>query len=144
MRSKLIHKLFLGFLMGIALGFVLYFAVNNFVVSTNAQAITSQLYARQVQVALNQTTIQLPIVQPYDPPWAYPLGAFAFGFIVPVAGIISLDMDERLTESPAQPASSTLVIETGPNLTHIASYFPAIAEMLKAQGQAKPEGPPGK
>lgn len=141
-RSKLVHKLFLGFLVGIVLGFIAFFAVNNFVTATNATAINSQLYAKSLKLAMNITTLDMPIVLPYDPPWAYSLAAFGFGFVVPVAGIISLDMDERQSETTSQTAQPS-IIDIGPNLAEALPDLMQILAELKAQGQKKTdEGPP--
>jgi hypothetical protein len=42
-----------------------------------------------------------PIVLPFDPPWAFPLLIGFVGFIIPIAGIISMDFDEREAEKTA-------------------------------------------
>jgi len=140
-RSKLVHKLFLGFLVGIVLGFIAFFAVNTFVTSTNAVAVNSQLYARTLAHTLNQTTLETPIMLPYDPPWAYPLAAFGFAFIVPVAGIISLDMDERNNETTQTAQISTM--EIGPNLKESLPTLVQILATLEQQGKKKADtGPP--
>jgi uncharacterized membrane protein len=126
-RSKLVHKLFLGFLVGVVLGFIAFFAVNTFVVATNAIAVAAGATAPG----------------PYDPPWAFPLAAFGFAFIVPVAGIISTDMDERQNETVN--TSSVSVIEIGPQLAKLGQQLPEVIAMMKTaqQGQKKTEaGPP--
>jgi len=122
-RSKLVHKLFLGFLVGVVLGFIAFFAVNTFVVATNAIAVAAGATAPG----------------PYDPPWAFPLAAFGFAFIVPVAGIISTDMDERQTEAPA-PITTISIMEIGPLAAKAAD---SLSMLFKAQGDKKTEaGPP--
>lgn len=96
-------------------------AVNTFVVATNA-----------IALAAGAPT------PPYNPPWAIPLAAFGFAFIVPVAGIISQDNDERQTEQTAPQITS---YDIGPNL---AQAIPALVDMIKqVEGQKKaPDGPP--
>lgn len=138
-QISFVHKLFLGFLVGIVLGFIAFFAVNTFVTATNATAVASQIYANAVKQALNMTTAQTPIVLPYDPPWAFSLAAFGFAFIVPVAGIISMDINQRETEASTQPAQPA-IIDIGPNL---AQSLPALLAAMEAQGKKKTdEGPP--
>jgi hypothetical protein len=123
-RSKLVHKLFLGFLVGIVLGFIAFFAVNTFVTATNAIAVAAGDAAPG----------------PYNPPWAIPLAAFAFAFIVPIAGVISMDFDERQSENVTTQPAQPYIMDIGPNLTQA---LPAILEIQKAQGQKQtPDGPP--
>jgi hypothetical protein len=127
-RSKLVHKLFLGFLVGIVLGFIAFLAVNTFVVSTNAIAVAAGA----------------PAPGPYNPPWAIPLAAFGFAFIVPVAGIISLDMDER--QNDEQTGITSLMAKLPEIINGFGQQMKEIELMkLAAQGQKKTdEGPPQK
>jgi hypothetical protein len=83
MGIKFVHKIFLGVLVGMLLGLVGFFISYNFVVSTNAIAVAASA----------------PAPGPYNPPWAFPLSAFGLGFVVPIAGIISMDMSSKTGRS---------------------------------------------
>ncbi|MEM2849049.1 MAG: hypothetical protein QXI36_02095 [Candidatus Bathyarchaeia archaeon] len=80
-RTKFVHKIGLGVLVGIVLFAVFFTAVYGLVISANAIAVASGA-----------------AVVPFNPPWAFPLLIGFVGFVIPIAGIISVDFDERETE----------------------------------------------
>ena len=95
-RSKFVHKIGLGILVGLVLFGVFFTATYGFVTANNAIAVNAQYsYNRMMS---NST---MPVILPFDPPWAFPLLIGFVGFIIPIAGIISMDFDERETEKPA-------------------------------------------
>ena len=82
-RAKFTHKIGLGILVGIILFAVFFTAIYGLVTSVNAIAV----------VAGAPT--------PFAPAWAFPLLIGFVGFIIPIAGIISTDFDEREAEKAA-------------------------------------------
>ena len=103
-RSKFVHKIGLGILVGLILFGVFFTATYGFITANNAIAVNAQ-YAANVMRYGNYTGLSdTPIVVlPFDPPWAFPLLIGFVGFIIPIAGIISVDFDEREKEEPAKP-----------------------------------------
>jgi hypothetical protein len=91
-RSKFTHKIGLGILVGLVLFGVFFTATYGFVTANNAIAISAQNSYNRM---MNTTA---PITLPFDPPWAFPLLIGFIGFIIPIAGIISMDFDEREAE----------------------------------------------
>ena len=101
-RSKFVHKIGLGILVGLVLFGVFFTATYGFVTSNNAIAVSAQnSYNRMMMYnstgGLTNYT-PAPIMLPFDPPWAFPLLIGFVGFIIPIAGIISVDFDERAEE----------------------------------------------
>jgi hypothetical protein len=82
-RSKFVHKIGLGILVGIVLFGVFFTSIYGLVTSVNAIA----------------TAADAPT--PFTPAWAFPLLVGFVGFIIPIAGIISMDFDEREAEKTA-------------------------------------------
>jgi hypothetical protein len=94
-RAKFTHKIGLGILVGLVLFGVFFTATYGFVTANNAIAVSAQNSYNRM---MNATA---PIVLPFDPPWAFPLLIGFVGFIIPIAGIISMDFDEREAEKTA-------------------------------------------
>ena len=103
-RSKFVHKIGLGILVGLVLFGVFFTATYGFITANNAIATSAQYTANAVRYG-NYTSIPkgIPVILPFDPPWAFPLLIGFVGFIIPIAGIISVDFDEREKEEPAKP-----------------------------------------
>ena len=98
-RSKFVHKIGLGILVGLVLFGVFFTATYGFVTANNAIAVNAQYsYNRMMSNSTNIT--YMPVILPFDPPWAFPLLIGFVGFIIPIAGIISMDFDEREAEKP--------------------------------------------
>ena len=97
-RSKFVHKIGLGILVGLVLFGVFFTATYGFVTANNAIAVNAQ-YSYNRMMFNNAT--YMPVILPFDPPWAFPLLIGFVGFIIPIAGIISMDFDEREAEKPA-------------------------------------------
>jgi len=104
-RSKFVHKIGLGILTGLVLFGVLFTAVYGFVTANNAIAVSAQYSTYAMQYG-NYTMIPTNVVYilPFNPPWAFPLLIGFVGFIIPIAGIISMDFDEREAEATKRPA----------------------------------------
>jgi len=102
-RSKFVHKIGLGILVGLVLFGVFFTATYGFVTANNAIAVSAQYSYNRMMTSINATYVLTPVALPFDPPWAFPLLIGFVGFIIPIAGIISVDFDEREKEEPAKP-----------------------------------------
>jgi hypothetical protein len=83
-RAKFTHKIGLGVLVGIVLFGVFFTATYGLVIAVNAIADAAGATATA-----------------FNPPWAFPMLIGFVGFIIPIAGIISTDFDEREAEKTA-------------------------------------------
>ena len=100
-RSKFTHKIGLGILVGLVLFGVFFTASYGFISANNAIAVSAQYSYNRMMAYNNTDYIPAPIMLPFDPPWAFPLLIGFVGFIIPIAGIISMDFDEREAEKTA-------------------------------------------
>jgi len=83
-RIRFAHKIGLGLLTGLVMFAVFFTAMYGLVISVNA--IAAQAQAEAI---------------PFTPAWAFPMITGFIGFLIPIAGIISQDFEERTGEEKA-------------------------------------------